>query len=127
MFGMGMTEILLIMGIILVVLGPEKIPDVARMIGKTMREVRKASNLLRDAVMIEDKPTPKKQRQPTFDQFDQEESEAIVEKTKKEIRLQTLPKRKFPVDIKEITIAFSETPKLKPRQVYLHVPYVETF
>ncbi|GEM_PF-6624171 len=124
MFGMGMTEILLIMGIILVVLGPEKIPDVARMIGKTMREVRKASNLLRDAVMIEDKPTPKKQRQPTFDQ---EDSEEVVEKTKKEVRVETLPKRKFPVDITEIVMAFSKTPSLKPREVYLHIPYVETF
>ena len=54
MFGMGFGEIILVCMVVLVVLGPEKIPDVARTLGKTLREVRRATNMLRDAVMIEE-------------------------------------------------------------------------
>lgn len=52
--GIGFSEILIIMLITLVVVGPEKIPDVARMLGKGVREVRRASNLFRDMFMLEE-------------------------------------------------------------------------
>jgi TatA/E family protein of Tat protein translocase len=126
MFGMGMTEIMLIMGIILVVLGPEKIPDVAKLIGKTMREVRKASNLLRDAVMIDDKPKSRKQKQPAFDQaLDSPEIE--IEKTKNKIIVVNMPDRLKPTDIEEISFAAFIDPTFRPTEVYLHTPYTETF
>ncbi len=54
MFGMSFLEIAVILVLILVVFGPEKIPEVARTAGKVMREVRKASNLLRDALEVEE-------------------------------------------------------------------------
>ena len=54
MFGMSLAEITIIVIVILVVLGPEKIPEVARTAGKTMREIRRAGNMLRDAIMLED-------------------------------------------------------------------------
>lgn len=125
MFGMGMAEILLITGIILVVLGPEKIPDLARMIGKTMREVRKASNLLRDAVMIEDKPKPRKQKQPSFDQ-DFETTNVEIAKKKNEIIIVKMPERITPTNIQEIKFAAFVPPTYKPTEVYLHTPYTET-
>ena len=56
MFGMSMAEIGVILVLALVILGPEKLPEVARTIGKTLREVRKAGNMLRDAIMIEEPP-----------------------------------------------------------------------
>lgn len=59
MFGMSMAEIGVILVLALVILGPEKLPEVARTIGKTLREVRKAGNLLRDAIMIEEPPKKK--------------------------------------------------------------------
>jgi TatA/E family protein of Tat protein translocase len=72
MFGISLPELLLIFVLILVVLGPEKIPEVARWIGKGLREVRKASNLMRDALMLDDdegfekrRALPKKNVQPT--------------------------------------------------------------
>lgn len=52
--GIGLSEILLILLVTLVVVGPEKIPDVARMLGKGVREVRRASNLFRDMFMLEE-------------------------------------------------------------------------
>jgi TatA/E family protein of Tat protein translocase len=54
MFGISLPELLLIFVLILVVLGPEKLPEVARWVGKGLREVRKASNLMRDALMLDD-------------------------------------------------------------------------
>lgn len=54
MFGMSLTEILVILLAALLVLGPERLPDMARTLGKWMREVRRASNLFRDAFMLED-------------------------------------------------------------------------
>lgn len=57
MFGMSLSEIAIILIVSLVVLGPEKLPQVARTAGKFLREVRKAGNLLRDSIMLEDQPS----------------------------------------------------------------------
>lgn len=54
MFGMSLAEIGVILVLALVVLGPDKIPELARTMGKTLREVRKAGNMLRDTIMLED-------------------------------------------------------------------------
>ena len=44
MFGIGTTELILIMVVALLVLGPKKLPDMARSLGKGMAEFRRASN-----------------------------------------------------------------------------------
>ena len=54
MFGMSMAEIAVILVLALVILGPEKLPDLARTLGKTIREIRRAGNQIRDAIMFED-------------------------------------------------------------------------
>lgn len=120
MFGMGMGEILVILAIILVVLGPEKIPELARMIGKTMREVRKASNLLRDAVMVEEQPKSRRQNQPVFKDVEIEEAppETVI-------HVVNLPDLKPVGNIKESLLGF-QTPVISPRDVYLHKPFIET-
>ncbi len=53
MLGMGWGEIGFVLVIALIVLGPEKIPTVARTLGKAVRMLRKATNDLRRAVEIE--------------------------------------------------------------------------
>lgn len=40
----GMTEILVILVIILLLFGPKKLPELARAIGKSVREYRKGMN-----------------------------------------------------------------------------------
>ena len=61
---LGAPEILLIMLVILIFFGPKKIPDLARGLGKGLREFRKASQEIRDDIekelKIEAKDTPKK-------------------------------------------------------------------
>ncbi|HEX7127788.1 MAG TPA: twin-arginine translocase TatA/TatE family subunit [Thermodesulfobacteriota bacterium] len=53
MFGIGMPELVLILVIALIVLGPSKLPEIARALGRGMHEFRKATDDLRDNLMAE--------------------------------------------------------------------------
>lgn len=48
MFGIGMPELLLILGLALIVLGPKKLPELARALGKGMAEFRRATDELKE-------------------------------------------------------------------------------
>jgi sec-independent protein translocase protein TatB len=61
MFGLDLWEFLIILVVALIVVGPKRLPEVARTLGKTMRELRRASNDLRhslDEAMAEPPPPP---------------------------------------------------------------------
>jgi Tat protein translocase TatB subunit len=48
MFGIGMQEIIIIAIIALLVVGPKKLPDLAKTLGKTFGELRKAADGITD-------------------------------------------------------------------------------
>jgi len=48
MFGIGFPELLLIMAIALIVVGPSKLPDLARALGRGYAEFRRATNELKE-------------------------------------------------------------------------------
>ena len=132
MFGMSITEILFILVIVLVFLGPEKIPDAARFLGKAVREVRKASNLLRDAVMVDEESLRNMGAPPRYDrQFYDEEPEAEEvlyprdPDPKRDLRPVTMSRRTAPIDVEEVVLAAARE-HLGHREVYLHIPYEET-
>ncbi len=50
MFGIGMGEMLLIMVIAVVVIGPKQLPEVARTVGKVFAQFKRTSNELREQV-----------------------------------------------------------------------------
>ncbi|WP_051321672.1 twin-arginine translocase TatA/TatE family subunit [Chrysiogenes arsenatis] len=57
MFNIGFPELMVIMVIALLVIGPKKLPDVARSLGKGFGEFKKAMSDLRESVDMG--PTPK--------------------------------------------------------------------
>ena len=53
MFGIGMPEMILILAIALIVIGPKKLPDLAKSLGRAMREFKKATNELKETMQID--------------------------------------------------------------------------
>ena len=53
MFGIGTSEILIILVIALLVLGPNEIPKIAKALGRGMRELERAKNELKDSIQFE--------------------------------------------------------------------------
>src|SRR6267142_2379065 len=54
MFGLGMGELIVILAIALIFLGPKRLPDVATTLGKAIRSFRKATRDLTDQLEIDD-------------------------------------------------------------------------
>ena len=53
MFGIGLPELILIMGIALIVVGPEKLPELAKGLAKQVIELKKAANLFKESLRDE--------------------------------------------------------------------------
>jgi sec-independent protein translocase protein TatB len=71
MFSLGFGEIVIICLILIVVVGPERLPSVMKSVGKTMRTVRQASRDLRETVGLDElmredvlRPIPPPRRPP---------------------------------------------------------------
>ena len=54
MFGIGMPEMLLILAIALIVIGPKKLPDLAKSIGRAFGEFKRATSELKQSIDIDD-------------------------------------------------------------------------
>jgi TatA/E family protein of Tat protein translocase len=52
MFGIGMPEMILILAIALIVIGPKKLPDLAKSLGRAMNEFKKATREIKDSMDI---------------------------------------------------------------------------
>jgi Tat protein translocase TatB subunit len=53
-FGIGFSEIVVIGIVMLLVVGPHKLPDLAKTVGKGLRVVRRAANEMRNAINVEE-------------------------------------------------------------------------
>jgi sec-independent protein translocase protein TatA len=62
MFGIGIPELMIIMVITLIVVGPHKLPELARSLGKGLAEFKKASNDFRRNIEEEAKTAEVKER-----------------------------------------------------------------
>ena len=54
MFGISMWEMILIFAIALIVIGPDKLPDLAKTVGRMMGELKKAVSDIKESINIED-------------------------------------------------------------------------
>jgi sec-independent protein translocase protein TatB len=53
MFGLSFTELIIIAILALVLLGPERLPDAAKTLGKGLRELKRATDELKDQIETE--------------------------------------------------------------------------
>ncbi len=77
MFGIGMPEMLLILAIALIVIGPKKLPDLAKSLGRAFAEFRRATSELKETFEIDDEL---KEVKSTFDHVGKEVKEAMAVK-----------------------------------------------
>ena len=54
MFGLGFGEVVIILVVALIFLGPERLPEVAKTLGKTMGELRRTMDELRYEITLDD-------------------------------------------------------------------------
>ncbi len=72
MFGIGLPELILIMGLALIVVGPDKLPGLAKTVAKQILELKKAANSLKDSLdeeLKEEKETLQELAEP-LNEFD---------------------------------------------------------
>jgi len=62
MFGIGTTELIIIMFIILLIFGAKKLPELAQGLGKGIREFKRASSEIQDEFKINTEPERPKQK-----------------------------------------------------------------
>ena len=79
MFGIGMTEMMLIAALALIVIGPKKLPDLARSLGRGFAEFKRATNELKNTFEMEMNAEEKRQQKTTLSPEEQSEYVASAE------------------------------------------------
>ena len=74
MFGIGMPEMILILVVALIVLGPQKLPDIAKSMGRAMLEFRKAASEFKESMGID---TEMKEVRKAFDEMNSDLKKAV--------------------------------------------------
>jgi len=74
MFGIGMPEMILILAIALIVIGPKKLPDLAKSLGRAFAEFKRATSELKETLEIDNEL---KEVKSTFDDMSKEIKDTV--------------------------------------------------
>ena len=74
MFGIGMPEMLMILAIALIVIGPKKLPDLAKSLGRAMREFKRATSEFKETLAVDNELTDVKK---AFDDINTDIKDAV--------------------------------------------------
>lgn len=95
MFGIGMPELLVILGLALIILGPKKLPEIARGLGKAMREFRRATNDIREQFEDETRElrdvTESLRDEVNFEDEGEREVEGVVDESEEKSKEEMVP------------------------------------
>ncbi|GAB7024973.1 Sec-independent protein translocase protein TatB [Geotalea toluenoxydans] len=82
MFGIGMPELIVIFVIALVVIGPQKLPDLARSLGRGLAEFKRATEDFKQSVQEESSTAEEKDKLPQSEENGEakEEKESAAKK-----------------------------------------------
>lgn len=72
MFGIGVPEMIMILAIAIIVIGPKKLPDLARSLGRAMGEFKKATRDLKESLEVDDDLKELKDVKTAFDDLNKE-------------------------------------------------------
>jgi len=83
MFGLGFQEIIIILVVALLIIGPRKLPDLAKSLGKAFREFKHATDDIKqnfdlDALTREETPPPVKKTPPSDAEAQKPDHKEIV-------------------------------------------------
>ena len=89
MFGMGMPEILLILAIALIVIGPKKLPDLAKSLGRALGEFKSATSDLKESMQIDNELADVKDAFDQLNSDDAKKEKPSTDKNKAETDMKT--------------------------------------
>lgn len=122
MFGISLAELLFILVVALIVLGPERLPEVARTLAGWIRQIREASDEIQRTLMIEDQGSADSENhldrmmadqpidQPDSGEAGREQSEASAAMSVPAIRPVALAPTRPTGDVRRVELAAAATP-----------------
>lgn len=116
MFGLGMPEVLLLMAIALMVIGPKKLPDLAKTLGRAMGEFKKAAQDFKQSIDMEDAVKKFEEPAKSVRETINEINDPLGTKKSADPQKDSQPDQRSPADTGQITPETSATDQDKNRE-----------
>jgi len=85
-FGLGMPEVILVLAVVLILFGAKKLPELARGMGKGIKEFKNATREIQDDLeqALDDDPPPPPRKKPSADASEHWTDKTVTKNTESE-------------------------------------------